>query len=51
MSKTTVTLDSAKLERLNSFRFSLSNKMGRDLSNGEVIDHLLDTIGWPRLSK
>ncbi len=48
MPKTTVTLSTEQLERLNGYRRALAVKMNAEPSNADVIMMLLDSQGWPR---
>lgn len=34
--------------RLKGYKRSLQTKVAEDLSLSDVIDNLLDTVGWPR---
>ena len=45
--KTTMSLDDKQLDRVNSYRKSLSAKLNKDMSNADVVMYLLDKEGWP----
>lgn len=48
---TTVAVRLDTLERLKSYRYALIGQLGTDLSYSDVIDLMLDSVGWAKKKK
>ena len=48
MVNTTIGVKPGAFARLKRGRFAMMQKLGLELSYSDVLEHLMDTAGWPK---